>query len=130
MVDRGAGKDWHRHFCTPRCAYDWWRQMLDEDYGVHIEPDLLVVAASDIFYAIDEACSEENEEAAVAGFREVEAAWLRLGHVLGQLDPRPPELVDAERAQLEERRAAFVDSDLARRFKRALEAFTAAEDDD
>lgn len=119
MVDRGRGQDWHLAFCTPRCAYDWWRKMLDEDYAIHVEPDLLVVTAHDLWDAFDIAMTDEATGDQLA---EVTDAWFRLGHVLGQVDPRPPELIQAELAKREEQREAAEEevAKLVERFRRAM----------
>ena len=84
MVDRGAGKDWHLAFCTPRCAYDWWRDMLAEDYQQNVEPDLLGVVANDIYHELEDLGGPED--ITQERFDSIIEAWARLGHVLGLLD--------------------------------------------
>ena len=89
MVDRGAGRDWHSAFCTPRCAYDWWREVLDAEYGQNVEPDLLAVVAEDIFKAVSDLGSPED--ITQERFDEIVECWARLGHVLGLLNVTLPE---------------------------------------
>lgn len=90
MVDQEAGTRWQLAFCTPRCAYEWWRQMLSEDYEENIEPDLLAVVASDLFDALEG--FEDFRQASDQQLAEISECWARLGFVLRRLDPRPPEV--------------------------------------
>lgn len=87
MVDRGGGKDWHLELCTPRCAYDWWRDMLASEYGQDIEPDLLVITAHDLYDALEG--YEDLRNASDEQLAQIIECWARLGHVLGQLDLTP-----------------------------------------
>lgn len=92
MFDRAEGLEWHEEFCTPRCAYDWWRKMFAKDYGQHIEPDLLTVVAVDIFRILEgHQDLRQVDETTVNGIIE---CWERLGHVLGDLDLTVPEVND------------------------------------
>lgn len=97
MSDRGAGKAWHEAFCTPRCAYDWWRTMLTGEYNQWIEPDLLFVVADDIYHAISDIESFEGPHISAERACEISECWARLGHVLGLLNVTPEQRLPRRR---------------------------------